>query len=161
MVNNKKDSMSHASMEKYCPFCDPVNVEWQKVWHLTDDSRNINIFYNIRDSNLGRLLIVPKRHVLDIGELYRVEREELFEVVDFARKILRERIGARQFNYGWNEGEYAGQSVEHMHVHILPRFPGDKHLKYHVLHTKKKHDLPKEEFEKRVAQFREYFKGYF
>src|SRR3989344_3111369 len=73
----------------------------------------------------GHLLICPKRHAAIVEEL---EAEELLAMVDIKNKLKKALIAvfnAEGFNYAWNEGEVAGQSVPHLHLHILPRKKGD------------------------------------
>jgi diadenosine tetraphosphate (Ap4A) HIT family hydrolase len=73
----------------------------------------------------GHTLLVPKRVVSKFDDL---EAEELIAMADLQMSIkeaLREAFGATGFNLAWNEGESAGQSVPHLHLHVVPRQEGD------------------------------------
>lgn len=53
------------------------------------------------------------------------ERDALFDVIEKLKTALRREFGAEGFNTAWNKGAAAGQTVAHLHVHLLPRKPGD------------------------------------
>ncbi len=74
----------------------------------------------------GHTLIIPKRHVAD----YFMLTEQEYRDVEKLLKITREKImamdaGVEGFNVGVNCGLAAGQSVFHVHIHLIPRRPGD------------------------------------
>ena len=73
----------------------------------------------------GHLLILPRRCVSLLEELTSQELEALFSIRTRLRSALIKSFGATGFNYAWNEGKCAGQSVPHLHLHILPRKEGD------------------------------------
>lgn len=75
--------------------------------------------------NPGHLLILPRRHVADYFEATREERAALFELVDAGKALLDERFHPHGYNVGINVGVAAGQTVMHLHVHLIPRFRGD------------------------------------
>lgn len=75
--------------------------------------------------NKGHFLIVPKRHVKDWWETTDEERLALFNLIDEAKKIVDQRFNPDGYNIGMNLGEKAGQSVMHLHVHLIPRYDGD------------------------------------
>lgn len=69
----------------------------------------------------GHLLICPIRHVSAIDELTDTEFAAIKQAIVKLRPLLKQLFKAEGFNYAWNEGELAGQSVNHLHVHMLPR----------------------------------------
>ncbi len=73
----------------------------------------------------GHLLIIPKRHVSSYFDLSDNEKNDIWKLVDYC-KVMRE-IGEQSdgFNVGINVGEAAGQSVNHAHIHLIPRYKGD------------------------------------
>ena len=75
--------------------------------------------------NPGHVLIVPRRHVASLFESTSAEREEMLRLADDARRILNERHSPDGFNLGINDGPAAGQSVPHLHLHLIPRYRGD------------------------------------
>nr|WP_270941212.1 HIT family protein [Romboutsia lituseburensis] len=75
--------------------------------------------------NEGHMLFIPKRHVKDFFDLTRNERESIFELVDEGKKLLDEKYSPDGYNVGINCGEVSGQTVMHVHVHLIPRYMGD------------------------------------
>jgi len=73
----------------------------------------------------GHTIICPGRHILSVNELTEQELKAFFEMIEKVKNAMREAFGATGFNFAWNEGKSAGQSVEHLHFHILPRKEGD------------------------------------
>jgi diadenosine tetraphosphate (Ap4A) HIT family hydrolase len=73
----------------------------------------------------GHCLVVPKRHVKTIDELSDSELKDLYAVLKQTKDWIIENHNPPGFNIGINEGEVAGQTVEHLHVHIIPRYEGD------------------------------------
>jgi diadenosine tetraphosphate (Ap4A) HIT family hydrolase len=73
----------------------------------------------------GHSLIVPKRHVESFFEATLAEREAMVSLLDRAREYVCQNHAPSGYNIGINEGSAAGQSVLHLHVHLIPRFPGD------------------------------------
>jgi diadenosine tetraphosphate (Ap4A) HIT family hydrolase len=104
-------------MRESCPFCDSRQAVLQNglAFALLDRS----------PVTPGHMLLVPRRHVPDWFETTPEERLDLFALADEARAWL---IGERRpdgFNLGVNVGEAAGQTVFHVHLHLIPRYNGD------------------------------------
>lgn len=75
--------------------------------------------------NAGHLEVIPKRHVKDWWETTYEERKAIFNLIDEAKKIVDDKYHPDAYNIGMNLGEMAGQSVMHLHVHLIPRYKGD------------------------------------
>ncbi len=73
----------------------------------------------------GHSLVVPKRHVESLFETTSAEREALLSLLDRAREHVCQDHSPSGYNIGINEGADAGQTVMHLHVHLIPRFAGD------------------------------------
>ncbi len=74
----------------------------------------------------GHMMVAPLRHAAWLSELEPGETVELLETLADAERALREGMRCAGVNGGWNIGRCAGAGVEgHLHVHILPRWPGD------------------------------------
>ena len=73
----------------------------------------------------GHMLFMTKRHIKDFFETTEEERIAIFELMDKAKKLLDEKYNPDGYNIGMNCGEMAGQSVMHIHVHLIPRYKGD------------------------------------
>lgn len=75
--------------------------------------------------NTGHLEVIPKRHVKDWWETTPEERIAIFNLIDEAKRIVDDKYHPDAYNIGMNLGEMAGQSVMHLHVHLIPRYKGD------------------------------------
>ena len=101
-----------------CPFC---NVDREII---SENDFAFAIFDGFPVSE-GHALIVPKRHAADIFDLDNVEYRQCFELVRTVRLELGRRLNTNAFNIGVNCGASAGQTVNHAHIHIIPRYEGD------------------------------------
>ncbi|WP_244895423.1 HIT family protein [Evansella clarkii] len=73
----------------------------------------------------GHLLIIPKRHVSDFFDTTLEEREAFNELLEKGKSLLDEKYRPEGYNVGINCGETAGQTIFHVHVHLIPRYEGD------------------------------------
>ena len=107
-------------MTKECPFC-PIPQ------NRIIDSNEMG--FVIRDGfpiSPGHTLIIPKRHVGSFFEISQEERDALLGLLDQAQKVLDTELNPDGFNIGINDGPSAGQTVPHLHIHLIPRFKGDQ-----------------------------------
>jgi diadenosine tetraphosphate (Ap4A) HIT family hydrolase len=74
---------------------------------------------------LGHTLIVPRRHVASFFELSTNERLAMLGLLDQAKVTLDTKYSPSGFNIGVNDGTAAGQTVMHVHIHLIPRYKGD------------------------------------
>lgn len=103
-----------------CPFCAPdaarVALAPPLIWVLDDR-------YPVTP---GHLLVVPRRHATGWDDATGDERAALLAGIDAARALARRRDPSiAGWNVGWNDGPAAGQTVMHLHVHVIPRRAGD------------------------------------
>ena len=74
----------------------------------------------------GHLMVAPKRHVGELGELDEDEALELHRLPVAGVAALAETFGPQGYNLGWNLGRIAGAGiVDHVHMHVVPRWAGD------------------------------------
>ncbi len=73
----------------------------------------------------GHLLIVPRRHIPTWFDASQQERVALMQALDRARDLVADRHHPDGYNIGLNVGKAAGQTVFHLHVHLIPRYEGD------------------------------------
>ena len=73
----------------------------------------------------GHTLVISKRVVPTWWEATVEERLSLVELIDVVRLQLLESHSPSGFNVGFNAGASAGQTVDHLHIHVIPRYPGD------------------------------------
>ncbi len=76
----------------------------------------------------GHILISPKRCVATLRDLTEEERKDLLTLSDIIVLALEKTFNAEGFNFAWNQGVLAGQSVPHLHLHVIPRKEGDTGL---------------------------------
>ena len=74
----------------------------------------------------GHALIIPKRHIASLFDATREEREALFDLLEQVKTELQEKYNPDGFNIGINDGTAAGQTVMHLHIHLIPRYTGDQ-----------------------------------
>lgn len=106
-----------------CIFCKIVRGEIPSARVLETDS--CLAFLDINPVNLGHLLLIPKDHHATLADLPPDTAATLGrELPALARAVLKV-TGAPAFNVVVNNGAPAGQVVDHVHYHVIPRFPND------------------------------------
>ena len=75
--------------------------------------------------NPGHILVVPRRHVLDYFALTETEQAAVWQLVNQVRHVIDVEFRPDGYNIGVNVGAAAGQTVGHVHVHVIPRFKDD------------------------------------
>lgn len=106
--------------DSICPFCAPAPAALVAETALT---------WTLRDAfpvSPGHTLVVPKRHVADALEATDAEMAEIWQALRAAAAALRETHRPAGFNIGVNAGRAAGQTVMHLHWHLIPRYEGDQ-----------------------------------
>lgn len=101
-----------------CIFC---NLKEKKVI----DNANFFALYDANPASPGHMIIIPKRHVVSFFELNEEEVVDMHNLLKKAAETIKQKYGATDFNIGINEGELAGRTIHHLHVHIIPRYKGD------------------------------------
>jgi len=110
-------------MSTHCPFCEIINdAKTQRIIEQNDLALSVRDGFPVSD---GHTLIIPKRHVSSFFDITQAERAALFELVDSAKAQLDEEFHPDAYNIGINDGAAAGQTVPHLHIHLIPRYKGD------------------------------------
>jgi len=73
----------------------------------------------------GHTLVIPRRNIAEWWEATPTLRLAMFELVDDVKRRLDAEFAPNGYNVGFNSGTAAGQTVDHFHVHVIPRFDGD------------------------------------
>jgi diadenosine tetraphosphate (Ap4A) HIT family hydrolase len=102
-----------------CPFC---SIDSARRWIETEHAIAFPDAYPVGD---GHTLIIPRTHVSSIYQLSTREQAALWELVAEVRQRFLIDLKPDGFNIGVNDGLAAGQTVEHAHVHVIPRRNGD------------------------------------
>ena len=85
----------------------------------------------------GHLMVMPYRHVGDMGELTDDEKTELWDLLDRARDACEAAMSPSGFNLGANLGRAAGAGIpDHLHLHLVPRWSGDTNFMTSVAGTR-------------------------
>ena len=74
----------------------------------------------------GHTLIIPKRHIASIFEATIEEQVDIFTTLKKAKKQLEKTLNLDGYNIGINDGISAGQTVMHLHIHLIPRYAADQ-----------------------------------
>ena len=106
-----------------CIFC--KIIEGELPCYKVYEDRRIIAFLDINPINKGHLLVCPKEHHLNITDTPVDLLRDIIAIVQRLSVAATEGVGAKDFNLTVNNGQNAGQLVEHLHFHIIPRFPGD------------------------------------
>ncbi len=104
-----------------CPFCDPNIIKEQKFF----ESENFYCFYNIRPLFPGHSLIIPKKHFKSFLELEDNTAKEFIRVLKKVSKTLMKAYKATGMDLAIQDGKDAGASIDHFHIHLIPRKRGD------------------------------------
>ena len=113
-----------------CVFCKIINGEIPsfKIYETED----LIAFLDISQATKGHTLIVPKKHYENLLAL----DDEMLKKISVAQKevanILSNKLGTNSFNFVNNCGATAGQSVMHVHFHVIPRYVNDD-FKMHIV----------------------------
>ena len=90
---------------------------------IVHEAPSFIVSLNLYPYNPGHLILFPRRHVVDIRELSAGERSELDALTDLCLCVLDEEMRPAAYNIGYNMGLSAGASIDHLHLHIIPRYP--------------------------------------
>lgn len=110
--------MKESADKRECPFCQlseriVINSKW---WVAIEDAYPVN---------KGHMLIITRRHVASFRELNKEEFQELFDIMHLVVNRIGELYNPDGYNFGVNDGEVAGQTIFHVHFHVIPRYQGD------------------------------------
>lgn len=100
-----------------CAFCDLTKIQ-QRIVYI---DKLVMAFPTNIPIVPGHILVCPIRHVSHFDLLNDNEFTAIKDAITRLKKSLKKCFQAEGFNIAWNEGEPAGQSVDHLHIHILPR----------------------------------------
>jgi diadenosine tetraphosphate (Ap4A) HIT family hydrolase len=103
-----------------CPFC---TLAESRIRFESELAVAVDDAYPVSP---GHTLVVPRRHVGSYFQLDEAERLALSRMMDRVQRELAERLAPHAYTIGINDGPAAGQSIPHVHIHLIPRFRGDR-----------------------------------
>ena len=103
-----------------CPFC---SLPHERVLHSNPHALALRDGFPISP---GHTLVIPRRHVASLADLNADEACALWALLGEARAQLDDAFKPDGYNVGVNDGVAAGQTVMHLHVHLIPRYAGDR-----------------------------------
>lgn len=104
---------------KQCAFC---ALPSERVIEQTETAIVIRDGFPISP---GHTLLIPKRHIGSFFDLSEQERDDILNLLDRAKSALDKDLRPHGYNIGINDGAAAGQTIPHLHVHLIPRYDGD------------------------------------
>ena len=102
-----------------CIFCEKNGRE------IIAENKLAKAFYDQFPVNEGHTLVVPKRHVEQYFDATLEEQQAITRLVYEVKDILQEKYQPDGYNIGVNVGQAAGQTIFHLHLHVIPRYRGD------------------------------------
>jgi len=106
-----------------CIFCKIIAGEIPSATIFENDE--FKVILDRFPSNEGHVLIMPKKHCANIFEAEPEMAGRLFTLAVKVAKVMKETLGFENMNIVQNNGPVAGQTVNHLHVHLIPRYEGD------------------------------------
>jgi len=116
---NDMDTVNNGSAHQGCPFCSKTEADM--LFH----SGLVFAVYDENPVSPGHVLICTRRHTASFFDATGEEKSEILAAVDAVRDLLDREYRPDGYNIGVNCGEAAGQSIGHLHVHVIPRYKGD------------------------------------
>ena len=103
-----------------CPFCEITN----NTNHPRIEIENQHAFAILDGFPIteGHTLIIPKRHVGSFFDITPAEHKSLFQLIEKIKPELDKQFKPAGYNIGINDGPAAGQTVPHLHIHLIPRY---------------------------------------
>ncbi len=109
--------------DQNCIFCKIANGEIPSTTVYEDES--FRVIFDIAPASFGHAIILPKNHAADIYEVSEEDASKIFVVAKKVATALKQVLHCDGVNILQNNGVIAGQTVFHLHVHIIPRYKDD------------------------------------
>lgn len=92
---------------------------------IYEDENSFGVL-DIHPRSPGHAMVIPKAHAPNLVDLPDDKIEPLFKAVKKVIKLLKNHLNPEGFTIGINHGEASGQEVDHLHIHVMPRWKNDK-----------------------------------
>lgn len=110
-------------MSENCIFCKIANGEIESKTLYEDDM--FRVILDISPATRGHALILPKKHFANLQEMDYATASEVFVLAKRMAAAMTEALACDGLNVVQNNGEAAGQTVFHFHMHLIPRYEND------------------------------------
>lgn len=110
--------------DRSCDFCRIVHGEHAGIWLVYEDADTL-AFFPDKPAVDGHTLVIPKQHNDDIWEISEPQALSVMKTVLWVAHTVLTALQPDGLNIIHSSGEAAGQSVRHIHFHVVPRRPGD------------------------------------
>jgi diadenosine tetraphosphate (Ap4A) HIT family hydrolase len=112
--------MNNKNPQSSCPFC---TLPPERIIQQNEHTVLILDAYPVSQ---GHSLIIPKKHVASWFDITATERDSMISLLDLAKEKITSASSPDGFNIGINDGPAAGQTVPHLHMHLIPRYTHDQ-----------------------------------
>jgi len=102
-----------------CIFC---NIDKERIILENEDAFAV---YDVFPVSKGHMLVIPKKHIKNYFDADEQTKTHLWKLVDECKEMADNIFAPQGYNIGINCGEAAGQTVMHLHIHLIPRYKGD------------------------------------
>jgi diadenosine tetraphosphate (Ap4A) HIT family hydrolase len=129
--------VSHGKPFKGCIFCGIAKNDPKIPKKVVYKDKEVMVIMNIFPYNTGHLEVIPIKHVKELKDLSEKEMMTVFGMVKKVIELLKKSHNPEGFNVGINLGKgIAGASIDHLHIHIVPRFRNEVGFMESLLGTK-------------------------
>jgi len=125
---HKLDYIKSFSRNTGCILCEILKNRYEKsdiTTLLVTEKKYSAVCINKFPYNSGHLLIFPRRHITDYREYNPQEEQEISMLIKESLNILDRLYTPSGYNIGYNMGQFAGASIAHLHLHLIPRFKNE------------------------------------
>jgi ATP adenylyltransferase len=136
-----------------CVFCRKLKEKKSKEHLILYRGETVFVVMNKYPYTNGHLMVVPKRHCLNLEQLDDDELKELFDLLKVSVRVLKASYHPHGFNIGINIGKTGGAGENHLHLHIVPRWTGDTNFMPVLGRTKIISEYLEKTYEKLHAAF--------
>ena len=89
------------------------------------EDEEFRVILDLAPATKGHALVLPKNHAANLYELAEEQAAKVLPVVKKVATLMKEKLACEGLNLVQNNGEVAGQTVEHFHIHVIPRYADD------------------------------------
>jgi diadenosine tetraphosphate (Ap4A) HIT family hydrolase len=108
--------------EKYCIFCEKMNANEKQ---FITKNEHFLAWWDENPVTKGHSIVISKKHIESFFELDDEELKSMYSLIKKVKQITDDKHKPDAYNIGINDGEAAGRTIDHLHIHIIPRYQDD------------------------------------